>query len=184
MPPDEHSGHHEAPARALSSTQRWFVLGGAFAGWMFAGLQISLFVLVARTAMRDLLPEVDEAEIGEWFAWFQCAFLLGAASGGWLFGWLGDRIGRARALGASILCYSLVTAVCCFVDDPYALVALLPSGMSCQEAAVRFALSHPAVTSAIIGFATPDEVDQAVRFVDAGPLDASLLARLNGSLSP
>lgn len=65
-----------------------------------------------------------------------------------------------------------------------ALLALLPSGMSRQEAAVRFALSHPAVSSAIIGFATPEEVDQAVRFVDAGPLDASLLARLNGSSSP
>jgi aryl-alcohol dehydrogenase-like predicted oxidoreductase len=60
-----------------------------------------------------------------------------------------------------------------------ALSALLPPAMSRQEAAVRFALSHPAVTSAMIGFATPDEVEQAVRFVAAGPLDASLLARLN-----
>jgi aryl-alcohol dehydrogenase-like predicted oxidoreductase len=60
-----------------------------------------------------------------------------------------------------------------------ALSRLLPAEMSCQEAAVRFALSHPAVTSAIIGFATPDEVEQSARFVDAGPLDASLLARLN-----
>ena len=108
----------------LSSAERWFVLGGALAGWMFAGLQISLFVLVARTAMRDLLPSASEADIGDWFAWFQCAFLLGAASGGWLFGWLGDRIGRAKALGASVLCYSLVTAACYFVDDPYLLVAL------------------------------------------------------------
>jgi MFS family permease len=96
----------------------------AFAGWMFAGLQISLFVLVARPAMRDLLPGAGEADIGDWFAWFQCAFLLGAASGGWLFGWLGDRIGRTRSLAASILCYSLVTAVCVFVDNPYLLVAL------------------------------------------------------------
>jgi MFS transporter, SHS family, sialic acid transporter len=122
--PIEHSPHPDPAAQALSAAERWFVLGGAFAGWMFAGLQISLFVLVARTAMRDLIPSAGEAEIGDWFAWFQCAFLLGAASGGWLFGWLGDRIGRARALGASILCYSLVTAVCYFVDDPYALVAL------------------------------------------------------------
>jgi MFS family permease len=122
--PDENSSYPDPSEPALSSAQRWFVLGGAFAGWMFAGLQISLFVLVARTAMRDLLPLANEADIGDWFAWFQCAFLLGAASGGWLFGWLGDRIGRARALGASILCYSLVTAVCYFVDDPYALVAL------------------------------------------------------------
>ena len=65
-----------------------------------------------------------------------------------------------------------------------ALCAMLPRDMSRQEAAVRFALSHGAITSAIIGFATPEEVDQAVRFVAAGPLDASLLARLNGSSSP
>ncbi len=108
----------------LSPLQRRCVLGAAFAGWMFAGLQISLFVLVARPAMRDLLPGADEADIGDWFAWFQCAFLLGAASGGWLFGWLGDRIGRTRSLAASILCYSLVTAICIFVDNPYLLVAL------------------------------------------------------------
>jgi MFS family permease len=108
----------------LSPLARWCVLAAAFAGWMFAGLQISLFVLVARPAMRDLLPSANEADIGDWFAWFQCSFLLGAASGGWLFGWLGDRIGRKNSLAASILCYSLVTAVCVFVHDPYVLVAL------------------------------------------------------------
>ncbi|MGD9719738.1 MAG: MFS transporter [Pirellulales bacterium] len=104
--------------------QRWSVLSAAFAGWMFAGLQISLFVLISRPAMRDMLPAASEAEIGRWFAWFQCAFLLGAAAGGWLFGWLGDRVGRSRALAASILCYSLVTAVCYFIADPYWLLAL------------------------------------------------------------
>ncbi len=56
---------------------------------------------------------------------------------------------------------------------------LLPPGMQREEAAVRFALSHPGVTSAIVGFATPDEVTAAASFVDEGPLDASLAARLN-----
>ena len=109
---------------SLSPVGRWCVLVAAFAGWMFAGLQISLFVLVARPAMRDLLPAASEGEIGDWFAWFQCAFLLGAASGGWIFGWMGDRMGRSRALGSAVLCYSLATVVCYFVDDPYLLVAL------------------------------------------------------------
>lgn len=109
---------------ALSPVGRWCVLAAAFTGWMFAGLQISLFVLVARPAMRDLLPAASEGEIGDWFAWFQCAFLLGAASGGWLFGWMGDRMGRSRALGSAVLCYSLATVVCYFVDDPYLLVAM------------------------------------------------------------
>ena len=54
----------------------------------------------------------------------QCAFLLGAAAGGWLFGWLGDRVGRTRALAASILCYSLVTGASYLVFDPYWLLGL------------------------------------------------------------
>jgi SHS family sialic acid transporter-like MFS transporter len=46
-----------------------------------------------------------------WNAWYQAAFLLGAASGGLIFGWLGDRLGRVRAMAASILCYSSFSGV-------------------------------------------------------------------------
>jgi aryl-alcohol dehydrogenase-like predicted oxidoreductase len=59
-----------------------------------------------------------------------------------------------------------------------ALKAHLPEGMSRQEAAVRFSLSHPGVSSAIVGFATPEQVSQAVGFASAGPLDAAVLARI------
>ena len=111
-------------ANSLSSFQRGAVLAAAFSGWMFAGMEISLFVLIVRPAMRDLVPSASEADIGGWFAWYQCAFLLGAAAGGWLFGWLGDRIGRTRAMAASILCYSLVTGACYPIADPYALLLL------------------------------------------------------------
>ena len=41
----------------------------------------------------------------------------------------------------------------------------LDPGISLTEAAIRFALSHPAVTSALIGFGTPEEIDEAVRVV-------------------
>jgi aryl-alcohol dehydrogenase-like predicted oxidoreductase len=53
--------------------------------------------------------------------------------------------------------------------------------MTREEAAVRFPLSHPGVTSAIIGLARAAEVAQAIRHAQAGPLDASLVARLNVS---
>jgi aryl-alcohol dehydrogenase-like predicted oxidoreductase len=58
------------------------------------------------------------------------------------------------------------------------LADLLPPDMTREEAAVRFALSHSAVTSAIIGFATPAEVADAVGFAYRGPLEADLLRRL------
>jgi L-galactose dehydrogenase/L-glyceraldehyde 3-phosphate reductase len=58
------------------------------------------------------------------------------------------------------------------------LARLLPEGMTREESAVRFALSHPAATSAIIGFASPAEVDAVARFASRGPLDEKLLAAL------
>jgi L-glyceraldehyde 3-phosphate reductase len=54
----------------------------------------------------------------------------------------------------------------------------LPPGLSLPELAVRFGLSHPGVTSALIGFSCPEQIDEAVRFCAAGPLPPELLERL------
>jgi SHS family sialic acid transporter-like MFS transporter len=59
-----------------------------------------------------------------WFARFQAAFLFGAAAGGWLFGSLGDSIGRTRSMGLSILCYSGFTLACYFADSIPAMFVL------------------------------------------------------------
>ncbi len=59
-----------------------------------------------------------------------------------------------------------------------ALQAHLPPGLSLAEAALRFAAHHPAVTAALIGFASPEQIDDAVRWTRAGPLDADLVTRL------
>lgn len=101
------------------------ILLAGFLAWMFAGLENSLFILVHRQMMLDLLgSSTAETLITEWFAWFQAAFLCGAAVGGWLFGWLGDRMGRTRALGLSVLCYSALTLVCYWVHDAQLMWAL------------------------------------------------------------
>lgn len=51
-----------------------------------------------------------------------------------------------------------------------ALRARLPDGMTLPELAVRFALSHNAVSAAIVGFASPAEVEAAVAFAERGGL--------------
>lgn len=61
------------------------------------------------------------------------------------------------------------------LDRACALAKKLPAPMSLKEAAVRFVLSRPAVSSALIGFAAPDQVDEAVVFAERGPLPESLL---------
>src|SRR5262245_56704066 len=92
---------------------------------MFAGLEISLFVLVHRQMTLELLGvDTPEQDVTRWFAWFQCAFLFGAAAGGWLFGVVGDRFGRTRALGAGVLCYSLFTLACYFATSANEMLML------------------------------------------------------------
>ncbi|HEX5105041.1 MAG TPA: MFS transporter [Pirellulaceae bacterium] len=67
---------------------------------------------------------------GPWFSWYQAAFLLGAAGGGLVFGWLGDHLGRVRAMGASIFCFSIFSGLGYFVASPEQLLLLrVLSGM-------------------------------------------------------
>ena len=101
-----------------NQTHRRTMLAAAFLAWMFAGLENSLFILIHRQMMLELLgPDTPEKLITEWFAWFQSAFLFGAAAGGWIFGALGDRFGRTRAMALSVACYSTLTLSCYFVHD-------------------------------------------------------------------
>src|SRR5262245_9704421 len=105
---------------------RRVMLAAAFLGWLCAGIEMGLGPLVSRPAARDLLygPSADvtssqqEAQIGSWFAWYTAAFLLGGAVGGAVFGRLGDRAGRVRAMGWSIVCFSVFTGAGWFVRTP------------------------------------------------------------------
>lgn len=97
---------------ALSKSACYLILLVAFLGWGFAGCHMAITSIVMRVAVADLLPRGSaEAVIGQWFGWLVCAFLFGAATGGYLFGVLGDRIGRAKAMSYSILCYSVFAAL-------------------------------------------------------------------------
>ena len=103
----------------------WLVLAAAFLGWMFDGMEQGLLTAVARSALKDLLGQAaSEAVVGTWISYIMAAFLLGAACGGVAFGWLGDRIGRVRAMALSILAFSVFTGACCFVTRPWQLAGL------------------------------------------------------------
>jgi aryl-alcohol dehydrogenase-like predicted oxidoreductase len=58
------------------------------------------------------------------------------------------------------------------------LKQILPAGMSLPEMALRFILSHPAVSTTIAGMRKTEHVKQNVATSDAGPLDKTLLAEL------
>src|SRR5262249_38306479 len=91
---------------------QWMALTAALLGWMFDGLEMGLFPLVARPALRDLMNNPAESQVGLWFNVVTAAFLIGAATGGVLFGWLGHRIGRVRAMTLSVLAYAIFSGLC------------------------------------------------------------------------
>lgn len=97
------------------------VLIAAFLGWMFDGLEQGVFPLVARPALQDLMGISADQAIGPWMGYITALFLLGAAFGGLAFGWLGDRIGRVRAMILSIFAYSFFTGCCYFAQAPWHL---------------------------------------------------------------
>jgi MFS family permease len=86
-------------------------LMAAFLGWLFDGFEQALFPVVARPALLSLLGPGKEGGVGNWMGLITAAFLVGAALGGTAFGWLGDRIGRVRAMALSILCYSFFSGM-------------------------------------------------------------------------
>jgi MFS transporter, SHS family, sialic acid transporter len=96
---------------------QWLVLMAAFLGWMFDGVEQGVFPLVARPALQDLLGTQADSAIGPWMGYITALFLIGAAFGGILFGWLGDRVGRVRAMVASILAYSVFSGCCYFAQS-------------------------------------------------------------------
>jgi len=103
---------------------QWMALTAALLGWLFDGLEMGLFPLVARPALKELLQITDDRQIGLWFGVATAAFLIGAATGGVLFGWLGDRIGRVRAMMLSVLTYSIFSGACGFVTSAEQITVL------------------------------------------------------------
>ena len=76
----------EPPAPATAKTDaltrgQWLVLAAAFLGWMFDGLEMGIFPVVARSALQELLHTTADQEVGPWMGIITALFLLGAASG-------------------------------------------------------------------------------------------------------
>ncbi len=109
----------------LAPRARVAVLAAAFLGLLFDGVELGLMPVASLSVSQSLLGDAYTKELGgQWFAWFTAALMLGAAVGGVVLGNLGDRIGRSRAMGVSILFYSVCAALGGFVTSQEQMLAL------------------------------------------------------------
>jgi MFS family permease len=98
------------------SRSHWFILIVASLGWLFDTMDQQLFTLARRPAIAELLGArfggpAPASTIAEYAGYATTIFMIGWASGGLIFGVLGDRIGRAKTMLLTILCYSVFTGL-------------------------------------------------------------------------
>jgi MFS transporter, SHS family, sialic acid transporter len=112
------------PVSAIGARGKWMALIAALLGWLFDGFEMGMFPLVGQPALMELLPDAPPEAVSRWFGVIMAVFLVGAAAGGVLFGWLGDRIGRVRAMALSIFTYAVFTGLCGFATEPWHIAVL------------------------------------------------------------
>ena len=118
------SAHAATPAVSSSrgwhrelTAEHWFVLLAASLGWLFDTMDQQLFTLARRPAVTELLraavgtTPVSDGMIAEYAGYTTMIFMIGWASGGLVFGVLGDRIGRVKTMIVTILFYSIFTGL-------------------------------------------------------------------------
>lgn len=102
---------------------QWKSGAAAWMGWMFDGLDMHLYTLVATPFVAELLGlDAKNPVVGTHSSWIQAAFLVGWALGGSFFGRLGDRLGRSRALVLTILTYAGFTGLSFFAQSWWQLM--------------------------------------------------------------
>jgi MFS family permease len=102
----------------------WTVLAIAALGWMFDTMDQNLFNLVRQSSLTDLLKDRVPADqlkgaTSALSGQMTAVFLIGWAVGGFLFGMLGDRLGRARTMAFTVLIYAGFTGLTGLTQDPF-----------------------------------------------------------------
>jgi len=97
---------------------QWFVLTVCTLGWVFDCMGQQLFNVVRKPAVAALIGlAADAPDVDKYGGIATSLMLIGWATGGIIFGILGDKIGRARTMVLTILIYSIFTGVSGFAQN-------------------------------------------------------------------
>ena len=104
------------------SGYHWVVIAAGWAGWGLDVYDAVLFNFVARNCIPVLLhlpagSPATKSAIAYWNGAITSTLLVCWALGGFVCGWVADRIGRKRALFLTIAIYALGTGACAFVTN-------------------------------------------------------------------
>ncbi len=116
QPTKVHAGSQDGPWWKDVTRYQWFVFVLASLGWFFDTMDQQLFTLARKPAVTELLTvspanPPSSGSVAEHAGYATMIFMIGWAIGGIFFGILGDRIGRAKTMVMTVLCYSAFTGL-------------------------------------------------------------------------
>src|SRR5579863_1308456 len=165
------------------SGYHWLVIAAGWAGWGFDVYDAVLFNFVARNCIPTLLhltpgsPTASSA-VAFWTGAITSMLLVSWALGGILFGWVADRLGRKRALFATITIYALGTGLCALSTSLWQLIL-------CRTFAGLGIGGEWGIGAALVAEAVPENrrVQAGVIMQTASPLGVVLAAAVNYRIS-
>ena len=115
-PAKNSAGQNNLPWWKDLTRYQWFVFVVASLGWLFDTMDQQLFNLARKPAVTELLAAGSTSPpssgvVAENAGFATMIFMIGWALGGIFFGILGDRIGRAKTMMLTVLCYSAFTGL-------------------------------------------------------------------------
>ncbi|OIN60721.1 MFS transporter [Arsenicibacter rosenii] len=115
-------------AMTLSSdlqTKKWLAFGLCAVSYLLGGTASTLMATFLPVVVPELLERSGSAAgVDEVSAWISAAFLYGWMTGGVVFGFVSDRLGRARAVAFVTALYGLSMLMTVFVTDWQVLLLL------------------------------------------------------------
>jgi len=161
------------------SGYHWLVIAAGWAGWGFDVFDAVLFNFVAPDCIPTLLhlPRGSHAAHQATVFWtgaITSILLVSWALGGVLFGWVADRVGRKRALFATIAIYAAGTGLCALVTNIGQLIA-------CRVIAALGIGGEWGIGAALVAEAVPvgRRVEAGVIMQTASPLGIVLASAVN-----
>ncbi|MBS0364566.1 MAG: MFS transporter [Proteobacteria bacterium] len=158
---------------------QWLVLAAGWAGWGCDVFDAVLFNFVAPACIASLLhlpagSAAARTAAAYWNGTLTAMLLVGWAAGGVLFGQVADRIGRKRALMATISLYALGTGLC-------ALVTSIGQLAACRALASLGIGGEWAIGAVLLAESVPHErrVQAAVIMQSSSPLAILLATAVN-----
>lgn len=100
-----------------SSSYRWLMFAVCLLGNVMGGGVSTIMSVYLPVVVRDILGSVNESQLNQVSAYINAVYIAGWTFGGFTWGLIGDRIGRAKSLALATGMFGLFTLLTGFVSS-------------------------------------------------------------------